>query len=32
MKRLLLPAAVGVTVARHVAWYLSYKAFGDSRA
>ena len=32
MKRLLLPAALGVSVARHLAWYLSYQVSGDSRA
>jgi len=32
MKRLLVPAVLSVSVARHVAWYLSYQAFGDSRA
>jgi hypothetical protein len=32
MKRLLFPAALGVSAARHLAWYLSYQVSGDSRA
>ena len=32
MKRLLVPALVGVSVARHVAWYVSYQVSGTSRA
>jgi hypothetical protein len=32
MKRLLVPAALGVTAARHLAWYLSYQVSGSSRA
>ena len=32
MKNLLVPAVLGVSVARHLAWYLSHQAFGDSRA
>jgi len=31
MKRLLVPAVVGVSLARHLAWYLSYQVSGDSR-
>jgi len=32
MKRLLQPAVIGLTAARHLAWYLSYQVSGQSRA
>jgi hypothetical protein len=32
MKRLLVPAALGVSAARHLAWYVSYHVHGSSRA
>ena len=32
MKRILVPATIGVSVARHLAWYLSHQVSGDSRA
>jgi hypothetical protein len=31
MKRLLVPAVLGVSAARHLAWYLSYQVNGASR-
>jgi len=31
MKRILAPAAFGLTAARHVAWYVSYHVSGAPR-
>jgi len=31
MKRLLVPAVIGLSAARHLAWYLSYQVSGVSR-
>jgi hypothetical protein len=31
MRRLLLPLSVGVTAARHLAWYVSYQVTGETR-
>lgn len=32
MKRLLVPAALSVNAARHLAWYVSYQVNGSSRS
>jgi hypothetical protein len=32
MKRLLAPATLGLSAARHLAWYLSYQVSGETRA
>jgi hypothetical protein len=32
MKRLLVPWALGVSAARHLAWYLSYQVTGEPRS
>jgi hypothetical protein len=32
MKRFLVPWAVGVGVARHLAWYISYQISGETRS
>ena len=32
VKRILVPAVLGVSAARHLAWYLSYQVSGSSRA
>jgi hypothetical protein len=31
MKRLLVPWALGVNAARHIAWYVSYQVSGETR-
>jgi hypothetical protein len=31
MKRLIAPVAIGVSAARHLAWYLSYQVSGETR-
>jgi hypothetical protein len=31
MKRLLTPWSLGVSAARHLAWYLSYQVSGETR-
>ena len=31
MKRLLVPATIGVNAARHLAWYVSYQVSGSAR-
>jgi hypothetical protein len=31
MKRILSPAALGLTAARHLAWYVSYQVSGEAR-
>jgi hypothetical protein len=32
MKRFLVPVALGVSAARHIAWYVSYQVTGEPRA
>jgi hypothetical protein len=32
MKRLLVPVALGVSAARHLAWYVSYQVTGEPRS
>jgi len=32
MKRLLVPWALGVSAARHLAWYVSYQVTGEPRS
>ena len=32
MKRLLVPVAIGVSAARHLAWYVSYQVTGEPRS
>jgi hypothetical protein len=32
MKRLLAPLSIGVTAARHLAWYVSYQMSGETRS
>jgi hypothetical protein len=32
MKRLLVPVALGMSAARHIAWYVSYQVSGDARS
>ena len=31
MKRILVPWALGLTAARHLAWYLNYQISGEAR-
>jgi hypothetical protein len=31
MKRLLVPVALGMSAARHIAWYVSYQVSGEAR-
>jgi hypothetical protein len=31
MKRLLVPVTLGVSAARHLAWYVSYQLSGEAR-
>jgi hypothetical protein len=31
MKRLLTPWTIGVSAARHLAWYVSYQVSGETR-
>jgi hypothetical protein len=31
LKRLILPLTVGVTAARHIAWYVTYQVTGEGR-
>jgi len=31
MRRLLVPLSIGVTAARHIAWYVSYQVTGETR-
>jgi hypothetical protein len=31
MRRLLAPVSIGVSAARHLAWYLSYQVSGETR-
>jgi hypothetical protein len=31
MKRLLVPVALGMSAARHIAWYVSYQLNGEAR-
>jgi hypothetical protein len=31
MKRILVPLAVGVSAARHLAWYVNYQVSGETR-
>jgi len=31
MKAFLVPALMGVSAAKHIAWYVSYQVSGDSR-
>ena len=31
MKRLLAPVTLGVSAARHLAWYVSYQVSGEAR-
>jgi hypothetical protein len=31
MRRLLVPIAVGVSAARHLAWYVNYQFTGETR-
>jgi hypothetical protein len=31
MKRLLVPVSLGVSAARHLAWYVSYQVSGEAR-
>jgi hypothetical protein len=31
MKRLLVPMVLGVSAARHLAWYVSYQVTGEAR-
>jgi hypothetical protein len=31
MKRLLVPMTLGVSAARHLAWYVSYQVTGEAR-
>jgi len=32
MRRLLVPLSIGVTAARHIAWYVSYQVTGETRS
>jgi hypothetical protein len=32
MKRLLVPVTLGMSAARHIAWYVSYHLSGEGRA
>jgi hypothetical protein len=32
MKRLLVPVVLGVSAARHLAWYVSYQVTGEARS
>jgi hypothetical protein len=32
MRRLLVPVALGMSAARHIAWYVSYQVSGEARA
>ena len=32
MRRLLVPVTLGVSAARHLAWYVSYQVSGEIRA
>lgn len=31
MKRFLVPAVLGLSAARHLAWYVSYQVSGEAR-
>ena len=31
MKRLFVPVSLGVSAARHIAWYVSYQVTGEAR-
>jgi hypothetical protein len=31
MKRLLVPVSLGLTAARHIAWYVSYQVSGETK-
>jgi hypothetical protein len=31
MKRFLAPWSIGITAARHLAWYVSYQVTGETR-